>query len=124
MRLTRLGWGVGATGLVFLVLGIVLGVPVVAAIGAFMLVLRRARCSSWRRPTVKLARVAVPAEAERGAPAEVRLHFQSTSTSGRARSPRSRPSTGEPRAHRQLPADTPPGTDHVTYASRPLAAAS
>ena len=81
MRLTRLGWGVGATGLVFLVLGIVLGVPVVAAIGAFMLVLTASSMLIVAEvPQVKLARVAVPAEVERGAPAEVRLHFQSTST--------------------------------------------
>ena len=116
MRLTRLGWGVGATGVALLGLGIVLGLPVVAAIGAFMLVLTASSMLIVAEvPQVKLARVAVPAEAERGAPAEVRLHFQSTSTK------RPRPLTvietvdGEQRIASIGPM-TPQGTDHVTYA--------
>ena len=116
MRLTKLGRGLAIGGIVLAVAGVPLGVPVVVAVGVFMVAL--VGCAALlvaEVPDVSVARAAFPPEVDRGGPAEIRLLFRSMSTR------RPRPLTvietvdGQQRIATIGPI-TAQGTDHITYA--------
>ena len=116
MRLTALGRTVLVLGVVLLVVGAVVGAVAVVAVAVFLLVLVGfAAAVVAEVPDVSVARVAFPAEVDRGRPAEVRLLFRSMSTR------RPRPLTvieqvdGRGRIATVGPI-TPQGTDHLAYA--------
>ena len=81
MRLTDLGWGILAGGILMIVGGVVLGLPAVLAVGVVLVLLVVLAATIVAEvPQVSVEREAVPGEVERGGPAEVRLRFASTST--------------------------------------------
>ncbi|MET0325269.1 MAG: DUF58 domain-containing protein [Ilumatobacteraceae bacterium] len=116
MRLTTLGRGILVLGALLAVGGIALGLAAIVAVGVFMLALVALAASIVAEtPQVRVRRTASPPEVERGAPAEVRLQFMSTSD----RRPRSltiiESVDGEPRVATIGPIP-PGGDDQISYA--------
>lgn len=116
MRLTALGWGLIVIGATMAVAGAALGLAAACAVGVFMVaIVVSAMLIVAEVPQVRMARVAVPGEVQRGSPAEIRLHFQSMSTK------HPRPLTvietiDDEQRIATIGPITPQGSDHISYA--------